>query len=109
MVGKKPYVRPDRRHDDAIAFVAEPIDGPPHTDDDLAENLAEAFVIGATSGESASDDLTDVTAPEEVGGPFIQTGPEEEMSEPSDEEAPEEGEKEPLPRTSAEAPKPPGL
>src|SRR5579863_9839394 len=40
--------------------------------DDLAEELGEAFVMTATSGEQADEDIRDQEVPEERGGPFVE-------------------------------------
>ncbi|HXN41418.1 MAG TPA: hypothetical protein VN918_06490, partial [Myxococcaceae bacterium] len=39
-------------------------------DDDLGEELAEEYLISATSGEQAAEDIRNQETPEENGGPF---------------------------------------
>jgi hypothetical protein len=69
----KRYVRPDRRRDYAIGFVADPIEPPVRAHDDLAEELAEDYLTGATSAEHTSAELDDTNMPEDIGGPFVET------------------------------------
>jgi len=69
----KRYIRPDRRRDGAIAFVAEPIEPPVRAHDDLAEGLAEDYLTGATTAEHTSAETDDTNAPEDLGGPFVET------------------------------------
>src|SRR5690349_18098457 len=49
---------------------SKPFIGSPHTEDDLAEQLAEQAVATATSGEDHGLDTFDVDAPEDVMSPF---------------------------------------
>src|SRR5215471_2876472 len=74
-----------RRHprsDDGNAFIPDPEDGPARVSDDLAENLAEEFVQGATSGgEPVAEEQNDEVVPEELGGPFIETSAREEFAD----------------------------
>ncbi len=52
-----------------------------HTRDDLAELAGEEFVASAISGEEVAYDDRDRTAPEEIGGPFLEEQiPEEVMA-----------------------------
>lgn len=62
------------RPDDGHAFLPDPLeDGvPASTDDDLAEALAEEFVMAATSAEEVTEDVRDGVVTEELGGPFIE-------------------------------------
>jgi hypothetical protein len=60
------------REDDGNAFIPDPSDGgPKRARDDLAEELAEEFVMSATSGEYVGEDVLDQEVPEESGGPFV--------------------------------------
>lgn len=88
------------RSDDANAFMPDPEGGPARIDDDLAENLAEEFLQGATQGTDAEEDL-DQVVPEEIGGPFIETSAAEEFAHDTDESNPLDAEAEPLPRPIA--------
>ncbi|MBI2892347.1 MAG: hypothetical protein HYY06_02265 [Deltaproteobacteria bacterium] len=99
--GLKPHVRPDHRDDDAIAFVAEPIDRPLRTSDDLAEELAEQFLLGATSGEQAAQDRFEADVPEDVGGPFVETTGPMEFGDEVDETNPEDAEREAFPTATS--------
>jgi hypothetical protein len=100
--GRRPHVRPDHRDDDAIAFVAEPIDRRPlRSSDDLAEELAEQFVLGATSGEQAAQDRLEADVPEEVGGPFVETTGPMEFGDEVDETNPEDAAREAFPTATS--------
>ena len=48
----------------------KPFIGSPHTDDDLAEHLAEQAIETATSGEDHGLDSFDVDSPEDLMSPF---------------------------------------
>ncbi len=61
-----------KRSDDANAFLPDPGEGPARVDDDLAENLAEEFIVAATSAEESGEDVRDEVVPEELGGPFLE-------------------------------------
>jgi len=91
---------PHERPDDGNAFIPDPEGGPAHTDDDLAESLAEEFLDAATSGRDAEEEL-DAVVPEEIGGPFVETTAAEEFAQGIDEANPEAASREPLPRPVA--------
>jgi hypothetical protein len=94
------------RSDDANAFIPDPEGGPAHTNDDLAESLAEGFVLGAT--QSDEDEVTlDGVVPEEIGGPFVETSGEVEFADGSDGSNPEDASREPIPRPMAGLVQPP--
>lgn len=76
----------------------------PHSRDELAEELGEAFVEAATSGEEAEPNRHDRITEAEVGGPFIETSAGEEFASGTDESNIEEATREPLPRTSKAQP-----
>jgi len=86
------------RADSADAFIRHPDDGPVNVDDDLAETLAEEFVHSATSGENQTEQALDQMVPEEIGGPFLETGAEEEFADGVDESNPPDAEPEAMPR-----------
>lgn len=86
------------RSDTADAFLPDPMDGRAHTNDDLAEGLAEDFVRSATTGEDAEDETAEEVVPEEYGGPFVETTAAEEFAMGEDESNPEDALAEPLPR-----------
>jgi len=92
---------PGPRPDDADAFFPDPGDGPARAPEDVSETLAEEFVQAATTGEDADEDQLDASFPEELGGPFVETGPAEELAEGTDEANPPDAEREPLPRPVA--------
>lgn len=61
------------RSDDGHAFLSDPSQGEPATtDDDLAETLAEEFLMAATSAEEMTEDVRDSFVTEELGGPFLE-------------------------------------
>ncbi|MGF1465304.1 MAG: hypothetical protein ACFCGT_04150 [Sandaracinaceae bacterium] len=59
----------DRRHQDDR-----------RSGDDLAERMAEAALEQLTGGYDGDFEQNDLQVDEELGGPFVQTGPEDEMS-----------------------------
>ena len=61
-------------------------------EDDLAEELGEEFVMTATSGEQAAEDLRNQDVPEEVGGPFVETSGSTEFVYGSDPSNPQDAE-----------------
>ena len=67
------------RSDDANAFLPDPDEGTAHSDDSLAENLAEVYLQSATSGEEMAEDVMNELVPEELGGPFVEDGPPAEL------------------------------
>lgn len=54
----------------SVTLESKPFIGSPHTEDDLAEHLAEQAIETATSGEDHGLDTFDVDAPEDVMSPF---------------------------------------
>lgn len=72
--------------------------------DDLAEELGEAFVMTATSGEQADEDIRDQEVPEERGGPFVVTPAGREFARGTDESNPADAEPAALPTSSADEP-----
>ncbi len=63
-----------------------------YADDDLAEELGEEFVLTATSGEQAAEDLRNQDVPEELGGPFVETSARTEFAYGSDPSNPKDAE-----------------
>jgi hypothetical protein len=72
-----------------------------YTDDDLAEELGEEFVLTATSGEQAAEDLRNQDVPEEVGGPFVETSGRTEFARGEDPSNPEDAEPAAFPTASS--------
>jgi hypothetical protein len=68
--------------------------------DSVAEEMGEAFIEAATSGEESEPDRHDEVAEEERGGPFVITRAEEEFADGTDDSNIEEATREPLPKTS---------
>ena len=91
--------RETRNDDDGPDSTRAFIDGS-HSDDPLAEELGEAFLEAATSGEEAEASRRDEVTPDEYGGPFVYTSGREEYALDLDESNIAEATREPLPRTS---------
>ena len=83
------------RDGDQRAFVEAPM-----APDDWAEELGEAFVESATSGEEREAERREESTPEEVGGPFVTTTAAEEFAAGTDESNIAEATREPFPTTS---------
>jgi hypothetical protein len=83
-----------KREDDA-AFLSGFRTGEP-----LAEELGEAFLESATSGEESEAERRDRVLPEESGGPFVSTRASQEYAYGVDESNIAEATREPLPKTS---------
>jgi hypothetical protein len=89
------------RSDDGNAFIPDPEGGPARTNDDLAETLAEGFVLGATQDEDGEDAALDGLVPEEIGGPFVETSGSAEFADGTDGSNPADAKREPIPRPVA--------
>jgi hypothetical protein len=74
------------------------------SNDELAEELGEAFVEAITSGEESEAGRRDQVTPDEYGGPFVYTSGREEYALDTDESNIAEATREPLPRTSNSEP-----
>jgi hypothetical protein len=72
----------------------------PRTAEELGEELGEAFVQSATSGEEAGSERRDRLIPEEDGGPFVPSKAEKEFAGGTDASNFEGATREPLPKTS---------
>ena len=86
-----------RRPDDADAFLPDPDGGPAHVKDDLAQELAEEFLMAATSGEYVSEDEMDQEVPEESGGPFVISSSRAEFASGTDDSNPVDAKREAVP------------
>jgi hypothetical protein len=89
--------RSRQREDDANAFLPDPDGGRAHTNDTLAEELAEGFLKAATSGEYVGEDDLDQEVPEESGGPFVIHPAHFEFAQDVDDSNPIDGSREALP------------
>jgi hypothetical protein len=87
-----------QRSDSGYAFLPDPGDGPALAGDDLAELLAEDYLLSATTGGDANGDEHEVVVDEEFGGPFVETAESDEFAAGTDESNPEDATAEPLPR-----------
>ena len=84
----------NRSRDDGRAF----IDGAAR--EELSEELGEAFIQAATSGEDAELERRESVVPEESGGPFVPSTAGQEFAGGTDESNIAEATREALPRTS---------
>jgi hypothetical protein len=89
------------RSDDGNAFIPDPEGGPARTRDDLAENLAEGFLQGATQDDEADEAALEGWVPEEIGGPFVESDAAAEFADGTDGSNPADAEREPMPRPMA--------
>ena len=71
--------------------------GVARSQDALAEQLGEAFVSTATSGEDVEEDILNEEVTEEVGGPFVETSGKTEFARGTDASNPGEATREPFP------------
>jgi|HubBroStandDraft_2_1064218.scaffolds.fasta_scaffold645598_2 hypothetical protein len=104
MKAQKKAMKAARRHqrpDDGNAFIPDPEGGPARTRDDLAETLAEGFVLGATQDEDGEDAALDGLVPEEIGGPFVETSASAEFADGTDGSNPADAKREAIPRAMA--------
>jgi len=67
--------------------------------DALAEQLGEAVIATATTGEDGSQDVRDAEVTEEFGGPFVTTEGKVEFAHGTDASNPKRSKREPFPRT----------
>jgi len=86
-----------QRKDDGNAFLRDPGDGPIKGIDSVDSELVEDFMLAATSGEDAAEDVRNQVLPEEYGGPFVTTRATEELADDVDESNPDDATQEPLP------------
>jgi hypothetical protein len=70
------------------------------TREPLAEELGEAFLQSATSGEESEPERRERVLTEELGGPFVRTRASQEFAYDVDESNIAEATREPLPKTS---------
>jgi hypothetical protein len=84
-----------RAPDDGLAFLSGF-----RTRDALAEELGEAFLESATSGEESEPERHERILVEEEGGPFVKTRASREFAYDFDESNIAEATREPLPKTS---------
>ena len=74
------------------------------TGEPLAEELGEAFLESATSGEESEPERRERVLIEEEGGPFVRTRASQEFAYDFDESNIAEATREPLPKTSVADP-----
>jgi hypothetical protein len=68
--------------------------------EELSEELGEAYLQSATSGEQSEPERHERITPDELGGPFVVTTARQEFANGTDESNIAEATREPLPRTS---------
>jgi hypothetical protein len=76
----------------------------PSSNEALAEEMGEAFIEAATSGEESEQKHHERITLEENGGPFVETTGNEEFAVGTDESNIATATREPLPRTSKAVP-----
>jgi hypothetical protein len=76
----------------------------PSSNEELSEELGEAYLQSATSGEESEPDRHERITSEEMGGPFVTTTARVEFADGIDESNIAEATREPLPRTSKAEP-----
>lgn len=76
----------------------------PRTSEPLGEELGEAYIEAATTGEEAEVDRQNQVVPEESGGPFVQSNAAEEFAAGTDASNIAEATREPFPKTSKAGP-----
>jgi hypothetical protein len=91
--------RASRATDTDDAFVAAA-----YTDDDLAEELAEAAVVSMTTGEDELKSQLEAAVDEDVGGPFVETSAGTEFAGGTDESNIAEATREPFPTANGSEP-----
>ena len=91
------------RTDSGDAFVPDPGEGRAHVKDALAEELAEGFLRGATSGEDSLQEARDNEITDESGGPFVETTGKQEFAKGTDASNPRGAEREAFPTANAQA------
>lgn len=57
--------------DEAWAFLPDPRAGSSRTEDDMAEDLAEDFLVSATAAEAVGTQPRETALEEVLGGPFV--------------------------------------
>lgn len=82
-------------HRSVSAFISRP-----RTGDELGEELGEAYVESATSGEGAGTERHDRVIPEEQGGPFVRSSAALEFARGTDASNIAGAMREPFPKTS---------
>ena len=94
----KPHRMSSQRMDDGNAFLPDPTQGgPSFSDDELAEQMAEEFLMSATGAEDAGQDTRNQMVTEELGGPFVETSAEETFADDTDASNPPDAEREAFP------------
>lgn len=76
--------------------------GSPGEEDDLREELGEAYVQSMTSGAQAAEEFRDEEGIEERGGPFIETTADVEFAHDTDASNPPDAERAPFPIVSSQ-------
>ena len=85
------------RRDAGDAFFPDPGEGRALAPDDLAEELAEGFLMSVTTGQEQGAEAHEQFVWEEIGGPFVMTSPRMEFGRGYDESNTPEAERDALP------------
>lgn len=94
----KPQRISSNRMDDGTAFLPDPMQGGrSFARDDLAEQMAEEFVLSATGAEDAGQDRRNEVMTEELGGPFLEMSADETFAAGTDASNPAGAEREAFP------------
>jgi hypothetical protein len=87
--------------DHAHAFFPDPRTGPARVSDDLAEALAEGYLVSATSAEESGEEAHELQVEEETGGPFVLSTAKREFAHGADPSNPRDAERAPFPLTGS--------
>ena len=85
--------------DHANAFFPDPRTSPARVADNLAEALAEEYLVSATSAEGWGGEAREILVDEEAGGPFVVSTAKTEFARGSDASNPRDAERAPFPMT----------
>ncbi|MFO0695898.1 MAG: hypothetical protein U0230_20215 [Polyangiales bacterium] len=96
----RPSTKPRGRRDSGDAFFRDPLGGPARTRDELANELAEEFLLSATSGEEMGEEMHEMEVDEEFGGPFVPSTGATEFALDEDASNPGDATREPFPTVS---------
>jgi hypothetical protein len=87
--------------DHAHAFFPDPRMGRLHVGDDLAQSLAEEYLVSATSAEESGEEAHELPVDEERGGPFVLSTAKTEFAHGADPSNPRDAERAPFPMTGS--------
>jgi hypothetical protein len=85
------------RHDDADAFLPDPLGGPIPDDGGITSELVEDYLRAATTGQEYAEDIRNQEVTEEIGGPFVPSTAGIECADDIDDSNPIDARREPVP------------